>query len=344
MILTAVPTAKYIVIRDMTSCDNNLLNISLLCKIAGVSRSGYYGWLDAEETRRQREKEDERDFAIILEAYKFRGYNKGQRGIHMRLLHLSPPVIMNRKKIARLMDKYNLFCPTRKPNPYRKLEKELRTSKVQPNILNREFKAHGARTILLTDITYIRRGEGKFSYLCVIMDAFTSEILAYAHSWSLEVDFVLETVEMLMRNHGHELKTDALIHSDQGCHYTSHKFSEITKSYELRHSMSRKANCWDNAPQESFFGHMKDDILIPSNATHAEISRRIEDWIDYYNRDRPQWSLAKLTPSEFYLYCTTGVYPLAVLPPKDMAEDIEKSVSDKVTDVTITTRKGGETP
>jgi transposase InsO family protein len=85
---------------------------------------------------------------------------------------------------------------------YRQLEKRLRTAMVQPNLLNREFRAHGPRTILLTDITYIPRGEGKFTYLSVIMDAFTKEVLGYAHSWSLEVEFVLQTVEMVIKNHG----------------------------------------------------------------------------------------------------------------------------------------------
>lgn len=80
------------------------------------------------------------------------------------------------------------------------------------------------------------------------MDAFTREILAYVVSLSADVDFVLETVALLMENHGAELHTDALVHSDQGCHYTSHKFQEILTNLELRQSISRKANYWDNAP------------------------------------------------------------------------------------------------
>lgn len=320
MILTDVPSTKYAVIQEMTARDNNLLNISVLCELAGVSRSGYYKWVGNESVRKQQQADDERDFSLILEAYKFRGYAKGQRGIHMQLLHMNPPIVMNRKKIARLMEKFNLRCPTRKPNAYRQLEKRLRTAMVQPNLLNREFRARGPRTVLLTDITYIPRGEGKFTYLSVIMDAYTKQVLGYAHSWSLEVEFVLQTVEMVIKNHGVELKTDVLIHSDQGCHYTSHKFADILKSYELRHSMSRKANCWDNAPQESFFGHMKDDISFRYDTSHADVSTRIDDWIDYYNNDRPQWSLAKLTPSEFYQYATTGLYPLQVPPPKNAAD------------------------
>jgi transposase InsO family protein len=322
MILKASPSAKYEIIKEMTSRDNNLLNIQWLCDIAGVSRSGYYYWLKVEGTTRiEKERRDESNFALIVTAYQHRGYDKGVRGIHMRLLHQDPPVIMNPKKIRRLMRKYNLQCPIRKPNPYRRIAKAMMTNRVAPNVLNREFKAHGARMVLLTDITYIPRrkrtedGPEKYSYLCVIMDAYTKEILAHVISTSLDVDFVLLTVNMLMEKHGDELKTDALIHSDQGCHYTSIKFIDIINSSRLRQSMSRKGNCWDNAPQESLFGHMKAEVRLNPSYSHAEIATRINDWVDYYNNERYQWSLAKLSPSEFYQYIQTDAYPLPVKPP-----------------------------
>jgi len=192
----------------------------------------------------------------------------------------------------------------------------LKTNNTAPNILNREFKEHGVRAVLLTDITYLKRQDGCFSYLSVIMDAGSKEILAYAVSPSLEVDFVLKTVELLIENHGSELKTDVLLHSDQGSHYTSHKFVELLKNKELRQSMSRRANCWDNAPQESFFGHMKEEIDLSQCETHDGVAAVISDWIDYYNKERYQWDLAKLSPCEYYGYVTTGVYPLPFPPPE----------------------------
>ncbi len=82
---------KYSVIREMTRRDDNLLNISWLCSAAGVSRSGYYHYLDTEDLRQKREHQDQESFAIILQAYQYRGYDKGARGIYMRLLHLEPP-------------------------------------------------------------------------------------------------------------------------------------------------------------------------------------------------------------------------------------------------------------
>ncbi|MCL2153983.1 MAG: IS3 family transposase [Oscillospiraceae bacterium] len=295
----------------MTSRDDNRLNIVWLCEIVGISRSGYYSWLKAESSRQARENQDHADFELIIAAYKFRGYDKGGRGIHMWLLHLAPPVVMNTKKVYRLMRKYNFHCPIRKPNPYRKMRKAIDESYVAKNLLNREFKLHGSRMVLLTDITYMKRMGGAFSYMSAIKDAFTTEILAHVVSESLEEDFVLQTVQLLIANHGHELKTDVLMHSDQGVHYKAIEFVKLLKDSKLRQSMSRKANCWDNAPQESLWGHMKDEIDIDDCETNADVARVVDDWVDYYNNDRYQWDLAKLSPSEYYKYISTGVYPLA---------------------------------
>ena len=310
MIIQGRADAKFRIIKEMTSRDNNLLNISLLCEIAGVSRSGYYRWLGADEVRNQREEQDEADFELILGAYRYRGYAKGARSIYMRLLHLAPPVVINLKKIRRLMKKYRLMCPIRKANPYRRIAKALKTNNVAPNLLNREFREHGPRMVLLTDITYIQFGAGARCYMSTILDAFTKQLLAYVVSESLEVDFVLETVECLVREHGISLQAKTLINSDQGCHYTSYKFIQIVRDANLRQSMSRRANCWDNAPQESFYGHMKDEIDLAHCETFGEVKALIADWTDYYNNDRYQWQLAKLSPNEFYEYVRSGLHPL----------------------------------
>ena len=295
----------------MIQKEENRLTVSMLCEIANVSRSGYYNWVASEKNRTLKEEQDRKDFEIILIAYNYKGYNKGARGIYMRLLHMDPPIIMNVKKIRRLMKKYNLFCPIRKANPYRRMAKALKTNNVADNLLNREFKLHGPRAILLTDITYLPYN-GTKCYLSTILDAYTKEILSYVLSESLEVDFVLETVNQLIDNHGVSLTDETLVHSDQGCHYTSYSFIQILKDKELRQSMSRKGNCWDNAPQESFFGHMKDEIDISKCKTFNEVKAIIDDWIYYYNHERYQWDLAKLSPCEYYEYIITGIYPLKI--------------------------------
>lgn len=300
---------KFEIIHDVVSKENNMLNISMLCDIAGVSRSGYYRWVNAAEHREKQELKDRADFEIILKAYNHRGYSKGAKGIYMHLIHQEEPIVMNLKKIRRLMKKYNLICPIRKANPYRRMAKALKTSNVAENLVNREFTKYGPRKILLTDITYIPYN-GKFCYLSTILDACTKQILAYVLSDSLEVDFVLETVNILIEKHGVDITTETIIHSDQGCHYTSCSFIQLLKDKKLRQSMSRKGNCWDNAPQESFFGHMKDEIDLSNCKTFGEVKKIIDDWMDYYNNERYQWNLAKLSPNEYYEYIKTGIYPL----------------------------------
>ena len=267
---------KFAIIHETLGKANNTLSVKMLCEIAGVSRSGYYNWVKAADKRNEKERQDRADFELILMAYSFRGYDKGAQGIYMRLLHMEPPVIMNVKKIRRLMKKYGLICSIRKANPYRRIAKAIKTNNVAENLVKREFEKYGARKTLLTDITYIPY-DGRFCYLSTIIDAFTKQILSYVLSESLDVDFVLETVNRMVRQ-----------------------------------SMSRKGNCWDNAPQESFFGRMKDHIgeRIRKCTTYKEIQNVIDDWMDYYNNDRYQWGLARLSPNEYYQHIITGIYPI----------------------------------
>ena len=281
-----------------------------MCRITNVSRSGYYRWLKNKDKYLEREKKDREDFELILEAYNYKGYAKGARSIHMNLLNRKH-IRMNVKKIRRLMKKFDLRCPIRKANPYKQMMRSIKTNSVADNKLQREFKYHGPRAVLLTDITYIPF-HGKFLYLSVIKDAYTTEILSYKLSNTMQLDFVLETVKQLMKDHGTSLDSEAMIHSDQGAHYTSVKFRKLIQDEGLRQSMSRRGNCWDNAPQESFFGHMKCEIggKLRRCVTFDDVQNLIDDWMDYYNHERYQWDLAKLSPCDYYNYITTGIYPL----------------------------------
>ena len=309
MIRLDKPHYRFQLIQEELQQEDNLLSVGCLCELASVSRSGYYRWISAADSRAKREEQDQRDFELILEAYRFRGRDKGARGIHMRLLHMG--IRMNIKKIRRLMKKYQLVCPIRKANPYRQMMRAIQTSHRADNIVNRNFTQAGPRTILLTDITYIPDEEG-FCYLSSVKDAVTRECLAHVLSRSMEEEFVLETIEQLMSRHGFSMNAKTLIHSDQGPHYTSVRFIDLLKDKKLRQSMSRRGNCWDNAPKESFFGHMKDELKIHRDMSFEEILVEVDDWMDYYNNDRYQWGLAKLSPREFYEYLMTGEYPLAI--------------------------------
>lgn len=315
----------YEIIHQTVQMEDNNLSVEMLCQMAGVSRSGYYSWVSKIPDRQRREAEDRADFKLILIAYNKRGYTKGARGIYMCLLHMDPPIIMNIKKIRRLMKKYNLKCPVRKANPYRQMQQALKTSNYADNLLQREFECYGPRMVLLTDITYIPYA-GKFAYLSVILDAYTKQVLSYVLSKSLEIDFVKETVKQLVENHGISLHKETIIHSDQGSHYTSLTFIKILRDNKIRQSMSRRGNCWDNAPQESFFGHMKDHLMerIAKATKYEQVQDAIDDYMDYYNNERYVWNLAYLSPNEYYSFVMTGIYPLDI-PNKPKAPVIQKN-------------------
>ena len=230
----------------------------------------------------------------------------------MALLHFDEPVIMNLKKIRRLMKKFGLICPIRKPNPYRMAMRTSIIEKTPPNVLDRKFREFGPRRVLLTDITYIPYNGGGMCYLSTIKDAFTKEILSYELSSNLKEKFVLNTFRWCILMHGKTLTNETLVHSDQGVHYKTKKFNEMMEDADFIRSMSRKATCWDNAPQESFFGHMKDEIgdKIAKCKTFHDVFNVIVDYMDYYNNHRYQWDLAKLAPAEYYEYYMTGIYLL----------------------------------
>ena len=272
--------------------------VNHLCDVAGVSRSGYYRFLKTKDLREQRLSEDILARDIILKAFDHRGYKKGSRSIKMTLKS-EFGITYSRKRIQRIMRKFDIVCPIRKANPYKRMAKATKEHRVVPNLLNREFKQEVVGKVLLTDITYLPYGKGQMAYLSTIKDASTNEILAYNLSDSLKLDIATDTIHKLMANSNVKLSEDAFVHSDQGVHYTSPVFQKLLKSNKLGQSMSRRGNCWDNAPQESFFGHMKDEIDYKNCTTLAELQSVIDDYIYYYNNYRCQWNLKKLTPAQY---------------------------------------------
>lgn len=274
--------------------------VSYLCITAGVSRSGYYNYHSAksQESRQERNKQDELVKEIILKAYRFKGRKKGARQIKMTLQG-QLGITYNLKRIRRIMKKYDIVCPIRKANPYRKLMKATKEHAILPNVLKRNFKQEIPGKVLLTDITYLFYGNGKKAYLSTIKDASTNEILAYNVSSNLGLELATETIHMLKANNEVTLTNDAFIHSDQGYHYTSPTFQNLLKKSGLRQSMSRRGNCWDNAPQESFFGHFKDEANIKTCETIEELQLEIEQYMLYYNNFRYQWGLKKMTPVQY---------------------------------------------
>ena len=215
-------------------------------------------------------------------------------------------VAMNRKKIRRLMRKYGLECPIRRANPLKRIAKAIQTNAVFSNKLNRQFAVGRPGEHMLTDISYLYYGAHgeRLCYLSAIKDASTNEIVAWTLSETLDMPFVIKMLRKL--DSIDWLPRTFLLHSDQGCHYTSCEYRKYLSDRDICQSMSRRGNCWDNAPMESFFGHAKDELHLRRCSTFDEVEAEIGDYIDYYNSWRPQVGLGRMTPAEFRDYLLAG--------------------------------------
>jgi len=269
-----------------------------LCELAEVSRSGYYRWLAAEEHRQLKDVKDERDFLLLKSHYSALDGKAGALVIKMRLERIDG-IIMNHKKIRRLMRKYRLVAKVRQAKPYRKMAKATQEHSTCPNLLNRQFSQGDPEQIFLTDITYLRFGKGQWGYLSCVKDGVTREILAHYLSTSLDLTIVERTLDLLNRRLGNNIHPSAVLHSDQGMHYTHPRIRLLMKRCGFQQSMSRKGNCWDNAPMESFFGHLKDELNYRDCETIDELRVQVHEYITFYNTGRYQWTLKKMTPEEY---------------------------------------------
>ncbi|EPY7706002.1 MULTISPECIES: IS3 family transposase [Bacilli] len=294
------PSQKYILIRTIIERYNLKNMVRYLCEIAGVSRSGYYHYFSAtaQSQREKRMHQDEMAKELIVKAFQFKNRKKGARQIKMTLAGQFQ-VVYNLKRIRRIMKKYGIVCPIRKANPYKRMLKATKEHFVVPNQLKREFRQGIPGKVLLTDITYLFYGKNQKGYLSTILDGSTNEVLAYHVSERLTLDIATTTLRKLKRNKKVELTPDAYIHSDQGAHYTSPTYQKLVKKLKLGQSMSRRGNCWDNAPQESFFGHFKDEAHIKTCTSFTQLKQEIKDYMKYYNQHRYQWNLKKMTPVEY---------------------------------------------
>ncbi len=269
-----------------------------LCELVGVSPSGYYRWLATVDHRQIRALADEVDIVLIREHFETLNGKAGALVIKMRLEQISH-VIMNHKKIRRLMRKAGLVAVIRQANPYRKMAKATHEHKTCPNLLERHFNQGEPEKVFLTDITYLRYGGSQWAYLSCVKDGATRQILADCVAATLELPIVERTLQRLLERLDGNIHPEAIIHSDQGMHYTHPKTRHFIAEAGFKQSMSRRGNCWDNAPMESFFGHMKDEVDFIDCQTIEEVQVRVRDYISYYNSERYQWTLKKMTPDEY---------------------------------------------
>lgn len=260
-----------------------------LIEIANVSRSGYYKWLKQRDNMSERQQKNQEIKGHILAIHKIRPYF-GYLRMVIALRHEGYHV--NHKRIYRLMKELGIKSIIRKKRRYFGQKAPI----VQPNRLDRNFEAMVPNQKLATDITYLPFN-GEFIYLSAVQDLFNNEIVAYQLSARNDLKLVLDTIEKVSKKLD---VTETIIHSDQGFQYTSNAYNKRLEELGILGSHSRKGNCFDNACIESFFSHLKTEMLYITKYTSVdELYQAIDDYINYYNSERFQKRLSYLSPSKY---------------------------------------------
>ena len=271
-------------------------SIQSILKKIGLSRSSYYSIL-SNDNYGMKDKQDEIDFQHIKKVMDYKGFKKGSRIIYMMLPGMCG-VHFGRAKILRLMKKYGCVCTVRKERPESKTNKENLKNNRKPNLLKRRFRLARPNEILLTDVSYLKYSTNKTEYFSCIKDAVTGRIVNHVTSSSNDLNLAKATIDCL------DPSENALFHSDQGTLYFNDAFQNKLKELGYEQSMSRRGNCWDNSSQESYFGHMKDECDFSKCSTPEDVKKRVDEYVYYYNYERPQWTRNKMTPVDYekYLY------------------------------------------
>jgi putative transposase len=205
-------------------------------------------------------------------------------------------IVMNRKKIARIMNEQALFTRIRKKS-WRPFYKAIQEHKTAKNLLARNFEQAKPDTVYATDITELKYGSGRKAYLAAFKDLATREIVSSEISKTVDLKFVNKALKRAIFRLPRAKRKNLMIHSDQGFHFTHQNFRQILTANKVMKSMSRKGNCLDNAPMESFFGHLKDHL--DPEKTFEELTASVTKEIEYYNSERPQWDLKRMPPKSF---------------------------------------------
>lgn len=271
------------------------INITKIFKKYPGTASGYYRYVNSLS------KINPLKEAIIADIKFVQGntFKLGYRRMYMKLKRFYKKNNINRnindKMIRKLMRENNLGALIRRKNPNRKIWKATQEDRISENKLNREFKVGEPREILLTDITYLHCKFGT-AYLSAIKDSVTNEIVSYTVKDNMKINLSIDVINQLDIM---DLPPNVYIHSDQGVHYTAKAFRALLQEKNIGQSMSRRGNCWDNAPMESFFGHFKDELDYEHIDSLAKLKEMVDEYMIYYNHERDQWGLKKMTPIEY---------------------------------------------
>ncbi len=251
-----------------------------MCTFFKVSRAAFYAWAK----RTKGPDPDARRKALVLQAYAASHRVYGYRRIAW-WIGQNCSTTLNAKAVLRLMNHLGIRSVARKRKISTKMS-QLETYHHYPNVLDRDFTATAPNQKWATDVTYVWTRSG-WAYLSVIKDLYDGFIVAYQFGRENSVALVQKTLRAAKQK---EMVTDGLIlHSDQGQQYTSQAYFVLAKEYNITPSMSRRGNCWDNAPMENFFGHLKEEALRQySVLSYEEAQQIIDDYICFYNYERIQ--------------------------------------------------------
>jgi len=269
-------------------------SVKKMCQVFGVSRSGYYQWHSrAGKTKRQQANQEL--IAKIRTIYAQNRKCYGSPRIYRELLQQGLPYGKNR--IARLMHENGIYA--RKPKRYKVTTQSDHDLPIAPNRLARNFTATAPNQAWVSDITYIPTRQG-WLYLVIILDLYSRKIVGWAMSSSLQHEFVLSAVKMAVQNR--RPARGLILHSDRGVQYACHAYQKLLKKHRIVRSMSRKGDCWDNAPAESFFSTLKQELLLEDGCFLSRLSaqRVIFEFIEvYYNRRRLHSRLNYVSPENY---------------------------------------------
>jgi len=264
-----------------------------LCLALGVSRGGYYGWLSREESLRIRQ--DRLLLAQIRAAYQQSRHRYGSPRIHAELS--GDGVACGRHRIARLMRQDHLVARAK-----RRFKTTTQASGVNPwapNELQRKFEVTEPDTFWNGDITYVWTAEG-WLYLAVLIDLFSRRVVGWATSDRLTEQLALSALEQALVQR--RPKPGLLHHSDRGSQYSSWMYRQELAVRGIAVSMSRRGNCWDNAPAESFFSSLKTELFAgePVPPTRDAARQALFEYIEvFYNRKRRHSTLGYMSPVRF---------------------------------------------
>jgi putative transposase len=261
--------------------------VKAMCEFFRISRAAYYAW----RKRIDQGDKDTMRMKLIKDVWEKSHRTYGYRRVTI-WIQQNTNTRINHKAVLRLMNKMNIRSVARKRKVFKKLNQYDIYHRYE-NILNRDFKADKPNQKWVTDITYISTKE-EWAYLSTIKDLFDGFIVAFQLGRQLSIGLVTNTLKKAKEK---EKVTDGLIlHSDQGLQYASKKYFVLTKEYHIIPSMSRRGNCWDNAPMENFFGHLKEEALQRFEILSFKKTKEVIDqYIHFYNYERIQLK-TKQTP------------------------------------------------